>query len=112
MNIPSELAAGGAVALAIIGFNWGGCITGFTDFDPTMGSKWLELLKEIAPGIARVAVIFNPKTAPSAPSILRSIEAAAPAFAVSVTAAPVHDAPDSERAIIILAGDEPNGAGS
>jgi hypothetical protein len=51
-----------------------------------MGTKWLELLKEIAPGIARVAVIFNPKTAPSVASVLRSIEAAAPAFAVSVTA--------------------------
>jgi putative ABC transport system substrate-binding protein len=87
----------------------GGNITGFTDFDHTMGSKWLELLKEIAPGIARVAVIFNPKTAPVAASFLRSIEAAAPAFAVSVTAAPVHDAPDIERAIT-LAGDEPNGA--
>jgi putative ABC transport system substrate-binding protein len=87
----------------------GGNITGFTDFDHTMGSKWLELLKEIAPGIARVAVIFNPKTAPVAASFLRSIEAAAPAFAVSVTAAPVHDAPDIERAIT-LAEDEPNGA--
>jgi hypothetical protein len=79
MNIPSELAAGGAVALAIIGFNWGGCITGFTDFDPTMGSKWLELLKLIAPGIARVAVIFNPKSAPYAAWFLGSIVAAAPA---------------------------------
>jgi putative tryptophan/tyrosine transport system substrate-binding protein len=79
----------------------GGNITGFSDFDPEMGSKWLELLKEIAPGIARVAVIFNPTTAPSAASFLRSIEAAAPAFAVSVTAAPVHDAPDIERAITL-----------
>jgi putative ABC transport system substrate-binding protein len=87
----------------------GGNITGFTDFDPTMGSKWLELLKTIAPGITRVAVIFNPEAAHYAASFLRSIEAAAPAFAVSVTAAPVHDAPDVERAIT-LAGDEPNGA--
>jgi putative ABC transport system substrate-binding protein len=74
-----------------------------------MGTKWLELVKEIAPGIARVAVIFNPKTAPYAASFLRSIEAAAPAFAVSVIAAPVHDAPEIERAIT-LAGHEPNGA--
>jgi putative ABC transport system substrate-binding protein len=74
-----------------------------------MGTKWLELLKEIAPGIARVAVVFNPNTAPFAASFLRSIEAAAPAFAVSVTAAPVHDTPEIERAIT-LAGDEPNGA--
>ena len=42
----------------------GGNTTGFTNFEPSLTGKWLELLKEIAPGIVRVAVIFNPKTAP------------------------------------------------
>jgi putative tryptophan/tyrosine transport system substrate-binding protein len=85
----------------------GGNITGFTDIDPTMASKRLELLKEIAPGVARVAFIFNPKF-PYSVSVLRSIEAAAPSFAVKVTAAPVHDASEIEHAITV-AGREPNG---
>jgi putative ABC transport system substrate-binding protein len=59
--------------------------------------------------IARVAVIFNPEAAHYAASFLRSIDAAAPAFTVSVIAAPVHDAPEIERAFT-LAGDAPNGA--
>src|SRR4029453_13563417 len=42
----------------------GGHITGFTAFEFSMGWKWVELLKEIAPSIRRVAIIFNPKTAP------------------------------------------------
>jgi putative ABC transport system substrate-binding protein len=105
VNITDPVGQGFVTSLA----NPGGNITGFTDFDPTLGSKWLELLKETATGIARVAVIFNPKTAPFAASFLRSIEAAAPAFAVSVTAAPVHDAPEIERSITLV-GHEPNGA--
>jgi ABC transporter substrate binding protein len=42
----------------------GGSITGFTNFAPSMIGKWLEMLKQVAPGIRRVAVIFNPNTAP------------------------------------------------
>jgi putative ABC transport system substrate-binding protein len=86
----------------------GGNITGFTDYDSTMGSKWLQLLKDIAPSIARVAFIFNPKTAHFAASVLSSIEAAAPSFTVKVTTAPVHDASEIER-VITVAGREPNG---
>ena len=44
--------------------NPGGHVTGFSAFEFSLGSKWLEILKEIAPHVARVAVIFNPKTAP------------------------------------------------
>jgi hypothetical protein len=44
----------------------GGNVTGFTNIEPTMASKWLELLKEIAPRVARVAFLFNPATAPYA----------------------------------------------
>ena len=42
----------------------GGHITGFTNFEATMGGKWIELLKKIAPATTRVGVIFNPDTAP------------------------------------------------
>jgi putative ABC transport system substrate-binding protein len=47
----------------------GGNITGFANFEPTMGGKWLELLKEMVPGVARVAFIFNPTTAPISESL-------------------------------------------
>ena len=42
----------------------GGRITGLTNFEPTMGGKWLEIPKEIAPGVARIALLFNPQTSP------------------------------------------------
>jgi putative ABC transport system substrate-binding protein len=44
----------------------GGNVTGFTNIEPTMAGKWLELLKEIAPSVARVALLFHPATAPYA----------------------------------------------
>ena len=55
----------------------GGNITGFSAFDPPMMGKWLQLLKEIAPAVTRVAIIFNPDTAPYAEVFNRGIEAAA-----------------------------------
>ena len=42
----------------------GGNITGLTDAEPTLGAKWLELLKEIAPSVTRVAIMFNPRRPP------------------------------------------------
>ena len=53
----------------------GGNLTGITNFEFTMGGKWLETLKEISPQLARVAVLYNPKTAPYAGSLLRSVAA-------------------------------------
>jgi putative tryptophan/tyrosine transport system substrate-binding protein len=76
----------------------GGNVTGFTSYEPAMGSKWLELLKGIAPQVARVAIIYNPQTAPYA-GALRSIEAAAPIFAVQTIAMPIQDAGTIEKAI-------------
>jgi putative tryptophan/tyrosine transport system substrate-binding protein len=70
----------------------GGNVTGFTAFDAPIAGKWLQLLKEIASGVTRVAVIFNPDTASYAPFLDRTIEAAAPSFGITVTLAPVHDA--------------------
>jgi putative ABC transport system substrate-binding protein len=55
-----------------------------------MGGKWIETLKESDRRVERVAVVFNPQTAPYAGHYVRSVEAAAPSFAVSVTSAPVH----------------------
>src|SRR5262245_43704262 len=78
----------------------GGNATGFTYVESSLTGKWLELLKEIAPGIKRVAFIFDPKLAPGGGSYYtRLIEAAAPSFAVAPTVAPVRNAAEIERAI-------------
>src|SRR3974390_1806993 len=69
----------------------GGHITGFTNFEASIGGKWLQLLKEAAPRILRVAAIYNPQTAPYAALFLRSIQSAAPTLAVQVVDMPVQD---------------------
>ena len=75
----------------------GGNVTGFTNIEPTTAGKWLELLKEIAPRVSRVALLFNPATAPYAePYFHGSFKAAAASFAVQAIAAPVHKASELE----------------
>jgi len=69
----------------------GGNITGFGALDAPMMGKWLQLLKEVAPAVKRVAIIFNPDTQPYAAFFNRAIEAAAPSFGVTTTLTPVHD---------------------
>ncbi|MEK9279570.1 MULTISPECIES: ABC transporter substrate-binding protein [unclassified Bradyrhizobium] len=69
----------------------GGNITGFTDYDAPMAGKWLEMLSQIKPKVARVFVVYNPATAPFAGLMLQTIEDAARALRVAVEAAPVHD---------------------
>ncbi len=81
----------------------GGNITGFSNFEGMIGGKWLQLLKEVDARIARVAVIFNPQTAPFAGLFLRSVEAAAPALAVEVEAMPVQNDADIEAAMTAFA---------
>jgi putative ABC transport system substrate-binding protein len=61
----------------------GGNITGFTHFEATIGGKWLELLKEIVPGVDLVTVLFDPDN-PTSPIYVRAIELAAPSFGVKV----------------------------
>jgi ABC-type uncharacterized transport system substrate-binding protein len=86
----------------------GGNVTGFVTMQPTMGGKWLELLKEIAPRVARVVVLFNPATAPYAEYWLNPLKAAAASFAVQVIVAPVHDNSEIESVVAAQA-HEPNG---
>ncbi len=76
----------------------GGNITGFSAFDPPIMGKWLQLLKGVAPVVNRVAVIFNPGTAPYASLADPVIEAAAPSVGVTVTLAPAHDDAGIEEA--------------
>jgi putative ABC transport system substrate-binding protein len=86
----------------------GGNITGFVTMEPTMAGKWLELLKEIAPRVARVAMLFNPATAPYAEYWLNPFKAAAASFAVQAIVAPVHDKSELESVVVAQAR-EPNG---
>jgi putative ABC transport system substrate-binding protein len=77
----------------------GGAITGFTNYDPAMGGKWLELLKEVAPTVTRAAVFYNPRTAPYTALYMRSIEAGAPSIAVKVTTLEVQESTEIETAL-------------
>jgi putative tryptophan/tyrosine transport system substrate-binding protein len=86
----------------------GGNVTGFIVMEPGIAGKWLELLKEIAPRVARVALLFNPTTAPYAEYYLKPFNTAAASFAVEAIAAPVHDTSELTSAIATLAR-EPNG---
>jgi ABC-type uncharacterized transport system substrate-binding protein len=86
----------------------GGNVTGFIVMEPGIAGKWLELLKQIAPGVARAAILFNPTTAPYANYYLEPFKAAARSFAVEETIAPVRD--DSELESVIAAqASKPNG---
>jgi putative tryptophan/tyrosine transport system substrate-binding protein len=77
----------------------GGNITGFSSYDAELMGKWLQLLKQIAPNVARVAVIFNPETAPFTPLFTQAIEVAAPSLGSAVQLAPVHDDAAIEKPI-------------
>jgi putative tryptophan/tyrosine transport system substrate-binding protein len=78
----------------------GGNATGFTNVEASLGGKWVELLKEINPRTARIAVMFDPKTSPGGGSFyLRLVQDAARSIAVETIATPVQDAAEIERAI-------------
>jgi putative ABC transport system substrate-binding protein len=77
----------------------GGNLTGFVTMVPEMAGKWLELLKEIAPSVARVTLLFNPATATYFEYWLNPFKAAAVSFAVEAIAAPVHDRSELESVI-------------
>jgi putative ABC transport system substrate-binding protein len=77
----------------------GGNITGFTNIESSLGGKWIQLLKEIAPRVTRVALMFNPETAPFAAFYVRPIEAAAPSFAVEPIVKPIRTDSEIEAAI-------------
>ena len=86
----------------------GGNATGFIALEGSMAGKWLELLKEIAPRVTRVAFLFNPATAPHAEQFLNAFKVAAAAFAVEAIVAPVRDISELES-VIAAHSREPNG---
>jgi len=84
----------------------GGNITGFSAEEAGIGGKWLELLKELAPRVMRIAVIYNPETAPYGPMFFPVMQTAALRLAVALLISPVHTGADVER-VIVESGREP-----
>jgi putative tryptophan/tyrosine transport system substrate-binding protein len=86
----------------------GGNTTGFTFMDFPMIGKWLEMLKEIAPNVRHMTLMFNPDSAPFYPVFLREFGAALASLAVELSASPVHNEAEIEAAITAFAR-EPRG---
>jgi putative tryptophan/tyrosine transport system substrate-binding protein len=85
----------------------GGNASGFSTIESSLGGKWLELLKEVAPHVTRAILLFNPSTAPYFGFVVKSFEAAASSHGVQAITAPVHDMAALE-AIITAQAREPN----
>jgi len=80
----------------------GGNLTGFSNFDPDIGSKWLQVLQNVAPSVTNVAVMFNPRTSPYNALWMRAVEAAAPNFKMSASQASVQSEQDIRGTIAAL----------
>jgi putative tryptophan/tyrosine transport system substrate-binding protein len=93
VQVSDPVAAGFVQSLA----RPGGSLTGFTNFDPSTASKWLELLKRVVPSITQVAYLFNPNTAPLL--YATAVDTAAPLLSVKAFPAAVHNADEIERVI-------------
>jgi putative tryptophan/tyrosine transport system substrate-binding protein len=85
----------------------GGNATGFTIMEPTTTSKWLELLKEIAPSVNRAAFLFNPATTPYSEIYVKPFKAAAAFLGLEAVLDRVHDVAELDNALAAL-GREPN----
>jgi putative tryptophan/tyrosine transport system substrate-binding protein len=81
----------------------GGNITGFSTYDPRLMGKWLGLLREIAPNVTRIAVMYNPDTTPFSPLYVDSIKAAASTLRMTVSLALVHNDMEIDNATADLA---------
>jgi putative tryptophan/tyrosine transport system substrate-binding protein len=104
VTVSDPIGSGLAASLA----HPGGNVTGFSVDDITLGSKWMELLKEIAPRTERVALLFNP-AGPPLQSAMPSIQAAASSFHVQVSTATVYSKDEIENVVAAQAGDPAGG---
>jgi putative tryptophan/tyrosine transport system substrate-binding protein len=94
VNVPDPIGSGLIASFA----RPGGNATGFTNFEPSIAGKWLEFLKDVAPGLNRIAVILQAGN-PTAAGYQKAIEAAAPTFAVKVSPASLRDGPSIDAAV-------------
>jgi putative ABC transport system substrate-binding protein len=105
LNVADPLVSGLAASLS----RPGGNVTGFTTANSTLGGKWVQLLKEIAPRTVRAALLFNPATAVPLKIYMPSIQAAASSLAVQVNETPVHSK-DEIEGVIAAQAREPGGS--
>jgi putative ABC transport system substrate-binding protein len=105
VNVSDPVGSGFVESLA----RPGGSVTGFINLESSLVEKWLELLKEIAPRVTRVAVMFNPQTAPYVEYYLKPLETAASKIDVKTFVTPVHSDPDIEAVVAGLERDPRNG---
>ena len=77
----------------------GGDITGFSSYEFAIGGKWLDLVKQVAPSLSRVAVMFHPEESPQSKFFMQAVEAAAPSFGVEVIGMPVRAIAEIEPAL-------------
>jgi putative ABC transport system substrate-binding protein len=105
LGVADPIAQGFVASLA----HPGGNVTGFSVFDTPMAGKWLEMLTQITPPVARVAVLFNPATAPYAGLMVRASDEAARSMALAVRAVPVNDDSEIETMMTGIAHEERSG---
>jgi putative ABC transport system substrate-binding protein len=84
----------------------GGSVTGFTAFEPSMGGKWLQILRELVPSVRRIGLLFNPTTAPNAQLFIREMEPIASSMSIELGRIPVHDVSEMEVALRTFASAE------
>ena len=104
VNVTDPVASGMVQSLA----RPGGNITGFTNFEQTMGGKWLEILKDISPRLSRVLIIANPDN-PANARLIQTVETVAQGAAVELTQAPVRTAEEIEHLIDTFGPDRDSG---
>ena len=104
VQVSDPVAQGFVASLTKPGAN----LTGFSQYEFSIGGKWLNLLKEAAPGLTRVAFMFNPETSPQSKFFMRSVEAAASSLGMQANAANVRVDADVESALESFAR-QPNG---
>ena len=100
VNVADPIGSGFVASLA----RPGGNLTGVLLFEASICSKWLSMLKEMAPHLTRAALVLNPKTAPYYQYYLRAAEAAAPSIGIDVVFSPIeNDTAEIERSITSFA---------
>ena len=100
VGVPDPVGDGFVESLSRSGNN----LTGFTNFEFSMGGKWVQILRELVPGVTRVALLFNPETEPYVKAFTSAIEAAIPPHQTELVTTPVRDRHELEEAIATFAG--------
>ena len=95
VNVSDPIGSGFVSSLA----HPGGMVTGFMSNEPSLGGKWVQVLKDVAPRVRRVGFMFNPKTAPYVGPFFSSAQAAAATYGVELIAIQVHNEPEMEEMV-------------